>query len=111
MEIQIRKQSHREQLRQRFLLNQRRITFAFIVSLSFVSSLGFLYLYQANQLVALVNRKEALIRERFALEKDRDAQMQEEVHLSSLQRIEYLARDRLGMIVPTREHRITITKP
>lgn len=87
------------------------MTFVFVISLSFVSSLGFLYLYQANQLVALVNRKEALIRERVELEKERDAQMQEEVHLSALQRIEYLARDRLGMIVPTRDHRIAISKP
>lgn len=109
--FQIRKPSQRELVRKRFLFNQRRITVAFVMGLGFMFSLGFLYLYQSNQLVALVNQREKLLRDKAELEKIRDSLMQEEVRLSSLQRIEFLAREQLGMIVPGREHRLELEKP
>jgi cell division protein FtsL len=97
-------------LRRRFVLNQRRITFNFTITILFLFCLLFLHVFQNNRLVALVNEKEELKRFIVRLEKERDSLKQQELNLNSLQRIEFVARERLGMIVPTAANRVYVAE-
>lgn len=110
MSLSVREQPHNQVLRERFLGNQRRITFSFLVIFTFASSLLFLYVYQHMQLLELVNHNEKLKRRIAALEKLSDKYQQEEVMLSSLQRIEFIAREQLGMRPPMAKDRLYLNR-
>ena len=110
MSLSVREQPHNQVLRERFLGNQRRITFSFVAVFSFASALLFLYVFQHMQLLELVNRNEHLKRRIAALEKLSDKYQQEEVMLSSLQRIEFIAREQLGMRSPTSKDRLYLNR-
>lgn len=109
MEFSIKQESNHELLRRRFMLNQRRITFNFVITILFLFVVLFLHVFQNNRLVALVNEKEGLKRAIVRLEKEKDSLRQQELNLNSLQRIEFVARERLGMVVPTATNHIYIT--
>jgi len=111
MSVPVRSVPHQEALRTRFLGNQKRITFTFILLLCFASILLLNYLFLDMRLLELVNEGEALKKKIAALEKRRDKYHQEQVMLSSLQRIEFIAKEQLGMVVPTRKDRIYLDKP
>ena len=111
MSFSIRKQPHHVVLKERFLGNQRKITFTFGLTISFVGSLLFFYVFQHMQLLQLVNQKEMLKRKILALEKLYDKYHQEEVMLSSLQRIEFIAREQLRMVSPAGQDRIYLVQP
>ena len=110
MSLSVREQPHNQVLRERFLGNQRRITFSFVAVFSFASALLFFYVFQHMQLLELVNRNEHLKRRIAALEKLSDKYQQEEVMLSSLQRIEFIAREQLGMRSPTSRDRLYLNR-
>lgn len=110
MSLSVREQPHNQVLRERFLGNQRRITFSFVAVFSFASALLFLYVFQHMQLLELVNRNEHLKRRIAALGKLSDKYQQEEVMLSSLQRIEFIAREQLGMRSPTANDRLYLNR-
>ena len=111
MSVPVRSIPHQEALRSRFLGNQKRITFSFIMILCFASVLLLNYLFLDMRLLELVNEGETLKRKITALEKRRDKYLQEQVMLSSLQRIEFIAKEQLGMVVPTRKDRIYLARP
>jgi len=110
MSLLIRKTPHNIALRQRIIGNQKRITFTFIVLLIFALAILLNHVFLHMQLLELVNKKEALKMRIVALEKLKDKYQQEEVMLSSLQRIEFIAKEQLGMIVPARKDRIYLTR-
>ena len=111
MSVPVRSVPPQEALRTRFLGNQKRITFSFIMLLCFASILLLNYLFLDMRLLELVNEGETLKRKIVSLEKRRDKYLQERVMLSSLQRIEFIAKEQLGMVVPTRKDRIYLAKP
>lgn len=110
MSLSVKQQPHNQVLRERFLGNQRRITFSFLAVFSFASALLFLYVFQHMQLLELVNQNEKLKRRIAALEKLSDKYQQEEVMLSSLQRIEFIAREQLGMRPPSPQDRLYLSR-
>lgn len=111
MSVPVRSIPHQEALRMRFLGNQKKITFSFIVLLCFASILLLNYLFLDMQLLELVNEGEKLKKSITTLEKRRDKYYQEQVMLSSLQRIEFIAKEQLGMVVPTRKDRVYLARP
>jgi cell division protein FtsL len=106
----VKKQSNKEIVKKRFILNQRKITFTFSIMILFVSILLFFHVFQSNELVALVNEKEKLKRKIQELEKIRENYKQREVSLGSLQRVEFVARDQLGMVSPGQSNRYYLKK-
>lgn len=106
MSISVKKMPHHVVLRSRFVSNQRKITFSFSIVLIFLAALLFLYVFQNMELLQMVNQKEKLKKKIFAMEKLMDKYKQEEVMLSSLQRVEFIAREQLKMIPPGRRDRI-----
>ncbi|PCJ20701.1 MAG: hypothetical protein COB02_04020 [Candidatus Cloacimonadota bacterium] len=110
MKIKIKKTPHKEVLKQRFLQNQKKITMSFIFVLLCISSLLFIYVYQSMELVSLVN-EEAIEKKKIATqEKLLESFLQQQVSLSSLQRVEFIAKEQLGMVEPDESSVIYLEK-
>ncbi|MCO4781842.1 MAG: cell division protein FtsL [Candidatus Cloacimonetes bacterium] len=110
MKIAIKKVPHKEVVKQRFLQNQRKITMSFVFVLLCILVILFVYVYQSMELVALVN-EEAIEKRKLAVqEKLLEGYLQQQVSLSSLQRVEFIAKEQLGMVEPDQESVVYIEK-
>ena len=110
MKIAIKKVPHKEIVKQRFLQNQRKITISFIFVLLCVSSLLFIYVYQSMELVALVNEEAIEKKAIVTQEKLLESYLQQQVSLSSLQRVEFIAKEQLGLVEPDQNSVLYIEK-